>query len=354
MNEKFLNFFKELVEASGPAGYEQQVQEVYRKFVSPCADKVETDVHGNVIAFKKGTGKKRVMLSGHADEVGFMVKYIDDSGYVWFSPIGFVDCGLLPGLRVNIFHGGDVVRGVVGVLPVHMFEGFKRDKLITTADLWIDIGAKDKKEAEKKVSVGDYITFSSGLEMLPNNLITSKATDNRAAVFTVASVLSNLAKEKINANIYSVSSVQEELFYRGATTSAYRIEPHIGIALDVTHTTDFPQASGKKTQIGDIKLNEGVTIAVGPNINPRVAELLKSAAKTAKIKYQIEPIPMPTYTDANAMQLSKAGVATGLLSIPCRYMHSPSEIISLADLEGAVTLLTQFCKMIDDDTDLIP
>lgn len=352
MKKEWLNFLKELLETPSPSGFEQPVQEVFRKFVKPYADNVKTDVHGNTIAFKKGKGKMRVMLAGHVDEIGLMVKYIDDRGFIRFSAIGIVDYALTAGERVNIYHGNKVVRGVVGVRPIHTFKGFERDKPITPDELWIDVGAQNKKEAEKIVSVGDCITFSPGIDMLPNNIIASKATDNKVGVFTAAAVLSNLANETINANIYSVSTVQEEIGARGAGTSAFGIDPHIGIAIDVTPAIDHPTVD--KNIHGDINLNGGVAIAVGANINPRISELLKAAANETRTKHQIEPIPGAAITDALTLQISRAGVATGILSIPNRYIHTPSEMVSLTDIEGAVTLLTQFCKMIDDDTNLIP
>lgn len=352
MNKRLLNILEELVNAPGPSGAEQPAQQVFKKFVTPFTDEIKTDIHGNAIALKKGSGTMRVMLAGHIDEIGFMVKYIDDNGFIRFSAIGNVDYSLIPTQRVNIYHENSVVRGVIGVKPTYTFKHFERDKVAGPDDLWIDIGAKNKKEAEKNVSVGDCITFSPGMETLPNNLITSKAADNKVGVFAAAAVLSNLANEKTNANIYAVSTVQEEIGARGAITSAFGIEPHIGIVIDVTPATDHPSVD--KNIYGDIKLNEGVAIAVGANINPRVLEILKAAAKETGVSHQIEPIAGTAMTDALTLQISRTGVATGLLSIPIRYMHTPSEIVSLSDLEGAVKVLTRFCQKIDDDTNLIP
>ena len=352
MEKRLLNFLKDLAEAPGPSGFEQAPQEVYRKFITPYVDDVKTDVHGNVIASKKGKGKKRIALIAHIDEVGLMVKYIDDQGFVKFSTIGVIDLALLPGLRVNIYHGNEIVRGVVGAKPIHVYKGWERDKAITLDELWIDIGAKDKKDAQKMVSVGDFITYNPGIEHLPNHLILTKAADNRAGVFAIAAVLSNLENEAIEANVFAVSTVQEELFYRGAITSTFGIDPHIGLVVDITLATDHPTID--KNFYGEIQLNKGVVITLGANINPRVFEILKSAAELAKLDYQVEAIAGTTVTDANAVQISRSGVATGVVSIPHRYAHTPSEIISVKDLESTVELLTQFCRMIDDNTNLIP
>ncbi len=345
-------FFKDLVLAPSPSGFEQPAQEVYRNYVKDIADEVKTDVHGNVIALKKGTGKIKLMIVGHADEIGLMVKFIDENGFIRFSPIGGVDTNVLPGLRVNIYHGKKMIRGVIGRKPIHLLKVEERTKAPKIEDLWIDIGAKDKKAAEKKVAVGDQITFSPGMEMLSSDFVTTKATDNKAGVYVAGSVLKELAGKKISANVYAVSSVQEEIGLRGATTSTYGIDPHVGIAIDVTHATDYPGIN--KNVMGDIEMGKGAVIAVGANINPKVFELLKEAVKKAKVDFQIEAAPRGTGTDANVIQTTRAGVAAGLISIPNRYMHTPSEIISFKDLDSAVKILVEFARMLNDKTDFIP
>ena len=352
MEKDLRKFFKDMVQSPSPSGFEQPVQEIYRDFVKDLADEVKTDVHGNVIALKKGTGKLRFMVSGHADEVGLMIKYIDENGFIRFTTIGGVDSTLLPGLKVNIYHEKKVYRGIIGRKPIHLLKPEERKKTVTLDGLWIDIGAKDKKDAEKKVAVGDPITYSPGIEMLNRNIIATKATDNKSGVFVAGALLKELADDKISANIYAVSSVQEEIGLRGAITSAFGIDPHVGIAVDVTHATDYPGID--KNVMGDIKIGQGPVLVVGANINPKVFSLLKKAAKKVKIKYQIEAAPRGTGTDANAIQTTRSGVASGLISIPNRYMHTPNEIISFNDLEGAVKILAEFARMIDDKTDFIP
>ena len=345
-------FFKDLVLAPSPSGFEQPAQEVYRNYVKDIADEVKTDVHGNVIALKKGTGKIKLMIIGHADEIGLMVKFIDENGFIRFSPIGGVDTNVLPGLRVNIYHGKKMIRGVIGRKAIHLLKTEERTKAPKIEDLWIDIGAKDKKAAEKKVAVGDQMTFSPGMEMLSRDFVTTKATDNKAGVYVAGSVLKELAGKKISANVYAVSSVQEEIGLRGATTSSYGIDPQVGIAIDVTHATDYPGIN--KNVMGDIEMGKGAVIAVGANINPKVFELLKEAAKKTKADFQIEAAPRGTGTDANVIQTTRAGVAAGLISIPNRYMHTPSEIISFKDLDSAVKILVEFAQMLNDKTDFIP
>ncbi len=345
-------FFKDLVLAPSPSGFEQPAQEVYRNYIKEYADEVKTDVHGNVIAMKKGIGKLRFMVVGHADEIGLMVHYIDDDGFIRFKVVGGVDTNLLPGLRVSIYHGKKVVRGVIGRKPIHLLKSDERKQAPKFEDLWIDIGAKDKKAAEKKVTIGDIATFSPGMEMLSSDFVTTKATDNKAGVYVAAAVLKELAGEKVSPNVYAVSSVQEEIGLRGAKTSAFGIDPHVGIAIDVTHATDYPGMN--KALLGECALGKGPVVVVGANINPKVFQLLKEAAEKAKITYQIEAAPRGTGTDANAIQTTRSGVAAGLISIPNRYMHTPNEIISFKDLDGAVKIIAEFVRMIDDKTDFIP
>ncbi|HCX72809.1 MAG TPA: hydrolase [Candidatus Cloacimonas sp.] len=353
MDTMMKKFFTELVEAPSPSGFEQPAQEVYRKFVKDLADEVKTDVHGNVIAKKEGTGKLKLMLVGHADEIGLMINYIDDNGFLRFKPVGGVDYTLLSGLRVNIYgKNNKMYRGVIGRKPIHLLKPEERKKAPNYEELWIDFGAKDKKDAEKRVEIGNIATFAPGLEELNGDIVTSKATDNKAGVYVVAAVLKHLQKEKVAANIYSVAAVQEEIGLRGSTTSSYGVNPDVGIAIDVTHATDYPGLD--KNSLGDIKLGKGPVISVGANINPKVFELLKKAAKQAKVKYQIEAAPRATGTDANAIQTTRAGVATGLISIPNRYMHTPNEVVALSDLDDAAKLLAEFAKLVDENTDFIP
>lgn len=352
MEKDLKKFFTDLVEAPSPSGFEQPAQDVYREFVKNYTDDIKTDVHGNVIALRKGKGKLRTMICGHVDEIGFMINYIDSDGFIYVKPVGGIDAGLLPGLRVNIYGDKGVVRGVFGKKAIHMMDMEERGKALKLTDLWIDIGATDKKDAEKRVSVGNIVTFTPGMEKLNKDVVMTKATDNKVGVFVAGAILKHLANEEIATNLYSVSAVQEEIGIRGARTSAYGIDPDVGIAIDVTITSDHPGTDKKR--YGDVGINKGPVVAVGPNINPKVFELLKEAAGVAKIEYQLQVEAGATGTDANAIQVTRSGVATGLVSIPNRYMHSPNEVISLKDLDDTALLIAQFVRMIDDKTDFIP
>ncbi len=350
-NEKNLKFFKDLLEAASPSGFEAPAQQIVRKYLAPSADEISSDLNGNLIAFKKGSGKLKVMLVGHADEIGFMVNYIDENGYIYVKTLGGFDVNLLPGLRVNIHHEGNIVRGVLGKKAVHMMRGADEPAKLKIEDVWIDIGAKDKEDAKKRVSIGDIITYSSQIEMLSEDLIVTKATDNKAGVYVAAAVMNELARKKIKANLYSVSSVGEETTMKGSSTSAYRIEPDIAIAIDVTFTSDIPGAD--KRIFGEVALGKGPTISLGAALHPAVNKKLQDIAAKHKIPVQIEIAPGRTGTDADAIHGLRTGAATTVIGIPNRYMHSPNEVISLSDLDNAVALLTEFVKSLDDKFDLI-
>lgn len=354
MNEQDFQFFKELVEAPSPSGFEQPAQRVIRKALADDVDDVRTDVMGNVIAHIKGPeGSPRLMLAGHCDEVGFMIKYIDDQGYLFFAPIGGVDAHLVPGQRVTVHTTGGPVPGVVGKRPIHQIEAKDREKVVPFKNQFIDIGCVDKTEAVKMVSIGDPVTFSVGVERLQGTRLTSRALDDKMGAFIVAQVLREVRRQKnLSVDLYGVSTVQEEIGLRGGATSAYGVQPDIGIAVEVGFASDYPDADHKDS--GEISLGKGPIIARGPNINPVLFELLTAIAKEENIPCQIMGIPRATGTDANVMQLVHGGVATALVSIPLRYMHTPVEVLDWADLEGAVKLLSALCSRITTEHCFVP
>ena len=347
-----LRFFRDLVTAPGPSGFEVASQRVYRDYVRHYADEVRTDVHGNVIAIKRGTGSKKVMVVGHADEIGLMVRHIDEDGYLFVGSIGGIDPVVLPALRVDVHHEGNVVRGVVGRKAIHILAPAEREKSPKLSDLWIDIGAADKEEAEKMVSVGDVITFPSGLEPLGQRYLMSKATDNKCGVYLAGALLQALAGTEHSATVYAVSSTMEEVGSRGAGTSAFGIQPDVAIAIDVGNVSDVPGCDKKKQ--GDIGLGKGPAIAVGATLNPVVVRRLKQAAAELDIAVQIEPCPIHSGTDADTIQVVRAGIPCGLISIPNRYMHTPSEVICWDDLQQAVQLTAAFVRALDDTVDFRP
>lgn len=355
MNERDFLFFKELIETPSPSGYEQPAQRVLRRELEGVADEVSGDVMGNLIArvASPHADAPRVMLAGHCDEIGFMVRYVDDQGFIWFGAIGGVDPHLVPGQRVNIHTAGGAVPGVIGKKPIHLIEPKERETVIKLNSQFIDIGCSSRDEVEKLVAIGDPITFAVGVQRLQGDRVTSRAFDDKMGAFIVARVVQEVAKRgKPPAELFGVSTVQEEVGLRGGTTSAYGVNPDVGIAVEVGFATDFPDVNMK--ELGEVKVGSGPVITRGANINPRLFELLVETAREEGIPLQIIGNPRATGTDANVMQLSRGGVATGLLTIPLRYMHTPVETLSLADIEQAIQLLTSLVFRINRETDFIP
>ncbi len=354
MNKQDFKFFKELVEAPSPSGFEQPAQRVIRKALADVVDDVRTDVMGNVVAHIQGPeGAPRLMLAGHCDEIGFMIKYIDDQGYLFFAPIGGVDAHLVPGQRVSVHTTRGPIPGVVGKRPIHQIEAKDREKVIPFKNQFIDIGCSKKAEAARLVSIGDPVTFSVGVERLQGTRLTSRALDDKMGAFIVAQVLREVRRQNnLSVDLYGVSTVQEEVGLRGGTTSAYGVQPDIGIAVEVGFASDYPDADHK--DLGEISLGKGPIIARGPNINPVLFDLLMATAEHEKIPCQIMGIPRATGTDANVMQLVGSGVATALISIPLRYMHTPVEVLDWSDLESAVKLLSSLCARITASHCFIP
>lgn len=354
MNENDFKFFKELIEAPSPSGFEQPAQRVIREALADVADDVRTDVMGNVVAHVKGPqGAPRLMLAGHCDEIGFMVKYVDDQGYLFFAPIGGVDAHLVPGQRVTVHTSGGPIAGVVGKRPIHQIEVKDRETVVPFKSQFIDIGCSSKDEAVKLVSIGDPVTFRVGVERLQGTRLTSRAFDDKMGAFIVAQVLREVRRQnRMTVDLHGVSTVQEEVGLRGGATSAYGVQPDIGIAVEVGFASDYPGADHK--DLGEVSLGKGPVIARGPNINPVLFDLLKKTAEDENIPCQIMGIPRATGTDANVMQLVHGGVATALISIPLRYMHTPVEVLDWVDLEGAVKLLSALCSRITKDHSFVP
>jgi endoglucanase len=352
MLQDSFDFLKRLVDTPGPSGYEQRVQRVFRDRVSAFAADIRTDVLGNVYASINPGGSPRIMLAGHADEIGFQVRYVSDEGMLYFGSIGGHDVVVTVGQRVIVHTAGGRVPGVLGRKAVHLLDTDERTKMPKLDDLWIDIGAKDKADAESAVAIGDCVTYDHELQRLRGEQCVARSFDDKMGVFVVAEALRLLSKTSLKASVTGVSTVQEEVGLRGARTSAYGIDPQIGIATDVGHATDYP--GGDKKKVGDIKLGGGPQITRGPNINPMVYDRLVSTAKELGIPCQIAAAPGGTGTDANVIQLNRAGVAAGLVSVPLRYMHTPNEIMNLDDIENAAKLIAGFCERVTVDIDWTP
>ncbi len=353
MDRKAKAFLKKLMETMSPSGFEGEASQVWQARAKEFADSVRVDVHGNTIAALNEDGKPRVMLAGHIDEIGLMIRYIDDQGFLYFAPIGGWDVQIVQGQRVWIKgKKGKLISGVIGKKPIHLMDPKERESVPKMHDLWIDIGAKDKKDAEKLVDIGAPAVLAYGFEELRNGIVAARGFDDRVGAFVVLEALRYAKEYGIQAALFAVATVQEEIGLRGARTSAFGLNPDVGIAVDVTFATDQPGVDKKR--IGEVKLGGGPVIARGPNINPKVFDLLVQTAEEEKIPYQVEGIPYGTGTDANVIQLTRAGVATGLISIPNRYMHSPCELVSLKDLDNAAKLIAAFVHRLSEKTDFTP
>jgi len=335
------SFLKRLCEAQGVSGYETEVRRVIKEEFSKYADEVRVDKMGNVIALKKGTGepRRRVMLAGHMDEIGLIITKIE-KGFLRFSTVGGVDQRVLPGQEVMV-HGHRDLLGVIGARPPHVVPKEEREKVIPLKELFIDVGLPPE-EVEKVVRVGDLATIRREFVELKGGLVSAKAFDSRAAIAAISLCLRELSSERHAWDVYAVATVQEEVGLRGAITSAYGLAPDVAIAIDV----GFGWAPGLSEE-ESIVLGKGPAIALGPNIHPYIHELLVQAAQELEIPYQLEPIPGFSGTDAWAIQVSREGVPTGLLSIPLRYMHTSVETLSLKDVERTGRLLVAFVKKLE-------
>ncbi len=354
MKKEQLAFLKALVAAPTPSGYEMPGQKVVRDYMGKWADKVTTDVHGNVYGVLNPKGKIKVQLAGHCDEIGLMIMHIDDKGFLYFSAVGGVNVPLLQGESVVVHTAKGDVYGVIGVKPIHLMDEKERagsaGKINT---LWIDIGAKDKKDAEKVVKLGDVATINKGWVPLRNDVISCRGFDDRIGAFVVADVLRALKGGKLgDVAVYAVSTVQEEIGLRGGKTSSDFLKPDIGIAVDVGFATDAPNMDPK--MVGEAALGGGPIIHRGANFNHKLFAMIEAAAKKGKIPTQLQPIPRGSGTDANAMQMACNMTAAALISIPNRYMHSPVECIHLGDVENAVALIAAVIKNLPARLDLVP
>lgn len=351
--ESEFSLLKRLVEAPSPSGFEAPAQQVVRDFIAPLADDLQLDVMGNLMARLQGQGGPRVMLAGHCDEIGFMVQYITDEGFIYFGAIGGVDPHLSPGQRIDIHTRNGVVRGVIGKKAIHLIEPKDRDNVIKLKEQYIDIGCSNREEVEELVRIGDPITFAVGLERLQKGRLTSRALDDKMGAFIVSRVFEEVKKAGTAvAELVSVSTVQEEVGLRGGTTSGYGVNPDLAIVVEVTHATDTPDVDPKG--IGRVEVGKGPALSRGANINPVLFELIVETAQQEGIPLQIIGAPRATGTDANALQLSRGGVATALLGIPLRYMHTPVELLAESDLQEAIRLLTAVVLRLKKDESFLP
>ncbi len=336
-------FLIDLLDARSPSGYEDEARTVVRRYMEKSADSFEIDALGNCLSTHNEKGGPTLMLAGHFDELGLIVKHIDDKGYLYFDVIGGHDRSLISGRRVCILGRKGLVKGIVGKRALHLMTPEERKKVPLLHQMWIDVGARDKEEAMSFITIGDPAVYDQSFELVRGSKATARAFDNKTGAYAVNETLLRLAKaRKPTAKIVAVSTSQEEIGTRGAITAAHLVNPDVAIAVDVSHATDHPDADNRK--FGEFKLGGGPILSRGPNIHPAVFERLMDCAEKKNIPVQIEAEPRPTGTDARAIQMARDGVPTGLVGIPLRYMHTPSEMIDLEDLESVVCLLVAFAR----------
>jgi putative aminopeptidase FrvX len=351
MRDASYEFLKRLLSTPGPSGNEGAAAKVWREEAEGFAE-VRGDTMGNSFATLNAGGSPRVMLSGHIDEIGLMVTHIDEKGLLRFTGVGGWDPQVLVGQRVCLQTRDGEVMGVIGKKAIHVMEPEERKKVSEIKSLWVDIGAKDADEAKEMVRVGDVGVVDQDLLELPNGRIASRSLDNRMGAFVVLEALRLLSEEEgVGAEVVAVASVQEEIGLYGARGAAFGLDPHAAIAVDVTHATDTPGVS--KNENGDHALGSGPVIKRATNLSPIVSDGLIAAAEEAGIDYTLEADSRSTGTDADAIQFTRAGIATGLVSAPNRYMHSPNEIVDLGDLENCARLISAYVQKLDENTDFV-
>ena len=354
MINKSKKILKDLINSISPSGYEGPAAQIWKKEAQKFADKVWTDSHGSSHAVINSKEKLSVMLAGHCDEIGFQVSYIDEQGFIWIQPLGGWDAQIAQGQRVQILTKNGIVKGVIGKLAIHLQTPEQRKKVSEIKDLWIDIGSKDKKQSEALIDIGDPLVIDYGFDNLKNDIVVGRAFDNRSGAFVVLEAARELSKIKTNLKVHTVATSQEEIGLRGAKTSSYDVNPDVAIAVDVTFATDHPQMGDVIKRENNIKLGGGPVLTRGPNMNPKLYDLLVKTAKENKISVQINAEPRGTGTDANAIQLCRSGVPTCLVSIPLRYMHSPCELVHLKDIENCIKLISQTVNKISKNTNFTP
>lgn len=345
MHAPALEFLQRLIETPSPSGFETGAQRVWADYVKPHGEKFSTDAYGNAwAALGVEARSPHVVLAGHIDELGFMVSHVSDEGFLFVQGIGGIDRALFRGQRVHVHGPQGTIPGVTGSLAIHLQEPDDRKKVPELHEMFIDIGAATKAEAEKLARVGDAITYADGFERLQNNRVSARGCDNRIGVWSAGEALRLLSENKPSCRVTAVSTVQEENGLYGATMAAYALRPDVALIVDVTHGTDIPNCS--KPKHGDVRLGRGPVISFGSSNHPVVVQRLLDVATRENIPVQREANPRRTGTDADAFFLQRGGIPTASLGLPNRYMHSPVEVIDLGDLEAMAALLAAFCRSV--------
>jgi putative aminopeptidase FrvX len=338
----------DLLHAGAPSGYEGPAAEIWRQ--AAAFAELSVDGIGSSIA-RVGEASPLLAVVGHIDEIGLVVTHVDEKGFLWFAPIGGWDPQILVGQRVQV-HGRDgLVPGVVGRKPIHLLEPDQRKKVVELKGLHIDVGADGREEAAAVIRVGDPVVIAADPLPTMGERLVSRAMDNRLGAYVALESLRRWNEAGASGGSFAaVAAVQEEIGLFGARTAAFEVRPDLAVAVDVTHATDAPGVDEK--ELGSSPLGSGPAIGRGSTLSPKVFELLVETAEAEGIDHSIAASGRGTSTDADVLQISRAGIPTGLVSIPLRYMHSPVEMVDLRDVEATVELLAAFAARLTADTDL--
>lgn len=342
MRDASLKFLETLINTPSPSGHESRGQRVWLDYARQFAEATETDAYGNAVAFLNKGGSPRIMLAGHADEIGLVVNYITAEGFIYVRRQGGVDPAITKAQRVVIHTRQGPVEGVVGNAAIHLQKTDGEPKPPKVHDLFIDIGVHSRKEAENLVRVGDPITLQDQFALLRNDLAVARAFDNRIGTFAVAETLRLLRESgrKIQAEVCAVSNIMEETGLLGARQIAYSLKPDAALVVDVTHATDYPDVSPHRH--GDIRLGKGPALTHGGPNHLEVVARLEKVARGAGIPLQHEAPSATGGTDTDVIFWTRGGIPSALISLPLRYMHSPVELANLRDLELIPKLMAAF------------
>jgi len=345
MNGTQREFLESLLSTASPSGYESAGQRVWIDYVSEFADDVWTDEYGNAVAVHEGSGEgPEIAFGGHGDEIGFIVRDIDDNGFLRIARIGGSDRTISQGQHVTI-HSDEPVQGVIGQTAIHLRD-VGSEEYNDISEQFVDIGASDTEEAEELVEIGDPITFSTELFELNGSRLAARGMDNRVGIWSAAEGLRHAVENDVDATIYAVSTVQEEVGIKGAQMVGFDLDPDAAIAVDVTHATDNPDVKGKHK--GPVELGAGPVISRGSANHPNVVELAREAGKKADVDVQLQATGTRTGTDADGFYTSRGGIPALNIGVPNRYMHTPVEVVDTDDLDGVATLLGAIAKAAGD------
>lgn len=341
-NQLNLSFLEELLLATAPSGFESEAIGVWAEEARQFADQVEIDRHGNAYAILNPGGSPKIMLAGHADEIGVIVSHIDEQGFIWFKALGGWDPQVLVGQRLRFIGLKGPVNGVVGRKAIHLMESDERDKAVKLDKLWADIGAKDRAEAKEWLEVGSIGVIDQPPRYMLGRRMISKAIDNRIGAFMVLEALRQAKEMGVGAQVVAVATVQEEIGCYGARTAAFKLKPDTALVVDVTHCSAAPEMD--KKAVGEGALGKGVVLDVGPMVHPKVLARLRELAKDHTLPYHLSAHGRFSGTDADEIALTREGVPTAAILVPNRYMHSPSEMVDLDDVENIIKLLALYAQ----------